>query len=168
MQPDPARAHAETIADLHHTADQRAGRHQQLIERVTYQLGRPGTLYVIVAALGGWIVYNLTASSPPDPPPFAGLQAAVTVCALLLTTVVLITQSRQLHLAERRAQLDLHVNLLSEQKIAKLVALVEELRRDSPQVPDRDDPVAEQMSKATDARAMVAALEDSLDDNPKQ
>ena len=85
-----------------------------------------------------------------------------------ITTIVVITQNRQLHLAERRAQLDLHVNLLAEQKIAKLVSLLEELRRDSPQIRDRRDPVAEQMSKATDARAVVEAIEASLEDGGKE
>ena len=92
----------------------------------------------------------------------------VTLAGLLLTTIVLITQNRQLHLAERNAQLDLHVNLLAEQKIAKLVSLVEELRRDSPQIRERRDPVAEQMSKATDARAVVEAIEASLENGGKE
>ena len=170
--PSHAQAHAETIADLHHAADVRAGRQQQWIESVTRRLGRPATFYACVGLLLAWVAVNLAARRlgfrPPDPAPFLGLQAVVTVTGLLLTTLVLITQNRQMHLAERRAQLDLHVNLLAEQKIAKLVSLVEELRRDSPQVRDRHDPVAEEMSKATDARAVVQALEESLEDSGKK
>jgi uncharacterized membrane protein len=166
-EPSHAQKHADTIADLHHAADLRAGRHQQLIERLTRWLGRPWMLYACVATLLVWIVFNFIAPQPPDPPPFHGLQAVVTLAGLLLTAIVLITQNRQMHFAERRAQLDLHVNLLSEQKIAKLVSLVEELRRDSPQIRDRHDPVAEQMSKATDARAVVEAIEASLEEGPK-
>ena len=96
------------------------------------------------------------------------MQAVVTLAGLLLTTIVLITQNRQLQLSDRRAQLDLHVSLLSEQKIAKLVALLEELRRDSPQIRDRVDKVAEQMSTATDARAAAQAIEESLDDGSSE
>jgi uncharacterized membrane protein len=169
---DSAQTHAETIADLHRAAGHRAGRHQQLIEGLTLRLGRPRTLYACVAILAAWILVNVAAPrigfEPPDPPPFHGLQAVVTVAGLLLTTVVLITQTRQMHFAERRAQLDLHINLLAEQKIAKLVSLIEELRRDSPQVRDRHDSVAEQMSKATDARAVVDAIEASLEDSGKE
>ena len=166
---DAAQTHAETIADLHRAADQRAGRHQQRIEGLTRRLGRPLTLYASVAMLAAWMVLNLAARrfgfEPPDPSPFHGLQTVVTLAGLLLTTMVLITQNRQMHLAERRAQLDLHVSLLAEQKIAKLVSLVEELRRDSPEVRDRHDPVAEQMSQATDARAVTEAIEASLEDD---
>jgi uncharacterized membrane protein len=77
------------------------------------------------------------------------------------TTGVLITQNRWLRRSERRAQLDLHINLLAEEKIAKLVALLEELRRDLPTVPNRHDPEAAAMSQGTDARAVVEALERS-------
>ena len=169
---DSTQTHAETIADMHHAADFRAGRHQQLIEGLTRRLGRPRTLYACVAMLLAWVIGNLAASrlglAPLDPPPFHGLQAVVTLAGLLLTTMVLITQNRQIHFAERRAQLDLHVNLLAEQKIAKLISLVEELRQDSPHIHDRHDPVAEEMSKATDARAVVEAIEASLEDVSKE
>jgi uncharacterized membrane protein len=41
---------------------------------------------------------------------------------------VLITQNRWLRRVERRSQLELHINLLAEEKNGKLVALLEELR----------------------------------------
>src|ERR1700694_928144 len=113
---DSAQTHADTIADLHHTTDLSAGRHQQLIDGLTRRLGRPRTLYACVAMLSAWIIVTPVASrldfEPPDPPPFHGLQAVVTLAGLLLTTIVLITQNRQLHRAARRAQLQLYVTLL--------------------------------------------------------
>jgi len=48
-----------------------------------------------------------------------------------MTIAVLIKQDRQ-EKAGREAQLSLQLNLLSEQKIAKLITLVEELRCDLP------------------------------------
>ena len=79
--------------------------------------------------------------------------------ALLTTTIVLITQTRQGKLAEQRAQLDLQVNLLAEQKTAKLIALLEELRRDLPEVHNRHDAEAAAMEQSTDPHAILAALE---------
>jgi uncharacterized membrane protein len=73
--------------------------------------------------------------------------------------VVLTTQSRQSHAFEQRAELELQVNLLAEQKIAKLIALVEELRRDMPTVTNRVDPLAEQMKEPIDPHAVLSALE---------
>jgi uncharacterized membrane protein len=93
----------------------------------------------------------------------AGLQGLLTLLSLTTTTVVLITQNRWLRRAERRSQLDLHINLLAEEKIAKLVALLEELRRDLPSVRNRHDPVATAMSRSTDAREVLDELERSLE-----
>jgi len=74
----------------------------------------------------------------------------------------LIQQGRQEKLAEQRTQLSLQLSLLSEQKIAKLIALVEELRRDLPSVQDRIDPEAEVMQQATDPQQVLEVLEEVL------
>ena len=87
------------------------------------------------------------------------LQGLVGLGALLTTTIVLITQTRQGKLAEQRAQLDLQVSLLAEQKTAKLIALLEELRRDLPEVTNRHDAEAAAMEQSTDPHAILDALE---------
>jgi uncharacterized membrane protein len=80
-----------------------------------------------------------------------------------MTIVILISQSRRSSEAEQRAQLDLQVNLLAEQKVAKLIALLEELRRDIPIVRNRVDQVAEAMEEPVDAQAVLSALQGSED-----
>jgi uncharacterized membrane protein len=77
--------------------------------------------------------------------------------------VILITQNRWLRRADRRAQIDLHINLLAEEKIAKLVALIEELRRDLPSVQNRDDPEAVAMAQGTDALEVLEQIDERLD-----
>ncbi len=74
--------------------------------------------------------------------------------------MVLNTQNRQGRHAEQRSHLDLQVNLLAEQKIAKLIALVEELRRDLPQVRDRVDHVAEAMKESVDPALRGARVDE--------
>lgn len=131
---------------------------------MTGALGRPRTVYLILAMVFGWIVFNVFprgAMSWPqiDPPPFFWLQGAVSLSALLMTTLVLITENRQARSVEQRSHLDLQVNVLAEHKIAKLIALLEELRRDLPMVRDRVDQEAESMQEALDPAAMLVALE---------
>ena len=75
---------------------------------------------------------------------------------------MLIKQERQEKLAEQRAQLSLQLNLLSKQKIAKLIGLVEELRQDIPNVKNRSDPEAEMMKSFTDPHAIINVLEETL------
>jgi uncharacterized membrane protein len=80
------------------------------------------------------------------------------MCALLMTTIVLITQNRQNKAAEQRRQLDLQVNLLVEQKVTKVISLLEELRRDSSVVKDRHDSEAEALQLSVDPHEVLASL----------
>jgi uncharacterized membrane protein len=157
----------DTIAALHARGESDVSIHQRTIEKVTAFLGRPLFLNLTIAVVTLWVVLNVSALrlhlTPFDPAPFSLLGWLVTTGDLLLTIVVLITQNRQARLAERRAQLDLQVNLLAEQKIAKLIALMEELRRDLPIVQNRHDPEAEAMSEAANPTAVMDALAEKLD-----
>jgi uncharacterized membrane protein len=160
-------ANVETLASLRARADQSLSRHQRRIERITAQIGRPGSLYVIASFVAAWVAYNVLArrfgACCFDPAPFVWLQGLAAVAALLMTTTILITQNRQTAHAEQRAQLDLQVNLLAEQKVAKPISLLEELRRDMPSVRDRVDRVAEDMKEPVDPHAVLAALEETKD-----
>jgi uncharacterized membrane protein len=154
----------ETISHLHTEAEGRVGRNQRVIERVTESIGQPWALNAIVGMVILWVVVNTLgpkAGLPVvDPPPFSWLQGVVSLSALLVTTMVLTTQNRQGKRAFQRGNLELQVNLVSEQKIAKLISLLEELRRDLPSVRDRVDPIADAMAEAVDAQAVVTGLED--------
>jgi uncharacterized membrane protein len=85
----------------------------------------------------------------------------VTLVSLITTTIVLITQNRQAKLERQRAHLDLQVNLLTEQKVTKVIHLIEELRRDLPMVKDRHDPQAEILQQKADTVQVVSALNDT-------
>ncbi len=64
--------------------------------------------------------------------------------------------------AEQRTQLMLQLNLLSEKKIAKIIALLEELREDIPNMEQRHDPEAEVMKQAADPLTVLEALKETL------
>lgn len=156
----------ETIAAVQARDEEAISHHQRLIERVTGLVARPRTIYGILVACAFWVGTNLALRhwglAEPDPPPFFWFQGCISLAALMVAMMVLTTQNRLARQAEIRAQLDLQVNLLAEQKIAKLIALVEELRRDMPAVRDREDPIATAMSRAVDPHAVVSALDDTV------
>lgn len=162
----------ETIAHLHAEAEHRVGRHQRAVEKVTDMLARPRTIYLIAAGVALWVGGNLAAPSlgfhRVDAPPFFWLQGLTSLSALFMTTMVLTTQKRQARRVAQRDHLDLQVNLIAEQKIAKLISLIEELRRDLPSVRDRLDPVAEAMTEAVDTSAMVSVLEHTVEMSKSQ
>jgi uncharacterized membrane protein len=158
----------ETIASIRARAERGINRHQRAIEALTASLGRPRTLYAVVALAATWVAGNLalralTGQPAPDQPPFFWLQGGMAFFALVMTTLVLITENRQTRHAEERAHLDLQVNLLTEQKVAKLIALVEELRRDLPMVRNRIDREAESMQQSVDPQAVLAELEKTVE-----
>ncbi len=152
----------ESIAAIRAHADQRVSHHQRLLEGLVDRLGRPLTLYVFLVLVVGWVCLNTWWPLPtpiPDEPPYFWLQGVIGLMALLMTTLVLITENRQSRDAEHRAHLDLQVNLATEQKVAKLIALIEELRRDLPNVRDRRDIEAEEMQSTVDPEAALAEIE---------
>ena len=52
------------------------------------------------------------------------------------------------------------VNLLTEQKVTKLIHLIEELRRDMPMVRDRHDPQSKALQERTDPLKVLSAIEE--------
>lgn len=158
----------ETVAELYARSERGADLHQKAIERVTAFLGRPAFVYFILCFVVLWILINLvlafSAHTSFDPPPFYWLQGIVGLSALLMTIVVLITQNRQKRLTEQRRHLDLQVNLLSEQKVTKLITMVEELRRDIPSVKNRHDPEVEAMKESVDPHTLLATLDHALNE----
>jgi uncharacterized membrane protein len=160
----------DTLASLQERAEQGVSPHQRRIEEFTDRVGRPGSIYLVLVLTALWGGFNVATERfglrPVDPPPFVWLQATVSLCALLVTITILTTQNRQTRHAEQRAQLELQVNLLAEQKVAKVIALLEELRRDMPAVKNRVDHVADEMQEPVDPHAILSALENTREESP--
>ncbi|MBI2800501.1 MAG: DUF1003 domain-containing protein [Gammaproteobacteria bacterium] len=160
----------EAISALYEKAEKETPPDQRSIELLVAALGRPRFLYLYVVVAAAWVGANLLArqmgAEPVDPSPFFWLQGCVASSSLLMTIVILIAQIRQSRLAERRAHLDLQVNLMAEAKIAKVIALLEELRVDSPAIKNRYDAVAEAMKQPADPQLVVQALEENVNLKP--
>jgi uncharacterized membrane protein len=152
----------DTLVSIRMRAEEDVNQHQRRIEKITASLGQPRFLYFILSFVLLWIVANLvltvTGMRPFDPAPFYWLEGLVGLSALLMTTVVLITQNRQGKVDDQRRHLDLTITLLTERKVSKLIDLVEELRRDMPAVKDRHDPQAEVMKEMADPDAVLSSF----------
>jgi uncharacterized membrane protein len=121
-------------------------------------------MLALAVAILIWIISNLWVSlggKAWDPPPFEYLQLGLSIAAVFITVLILATQTRADKLASHREQLILHASFASEQKAGKIIALLEELRRDSPQVKDRIDPEAQETTETMDTRAVSEALKEA-------
>jgi uncharacterized membrane protein len=152
----------DAVREFYARQEQGLGRSQRLAERMAGAIGHPASLGAILSLVAIWIAANAWRVAMDleafDPAPYFWLQGMVSLCALLITTVVLIKQNRVAGQAEQRAHLDLKVSLLIEQKAAKLIDLLEELRRDAPNIRDRHDAHAAALQKAMDPGRVLAAL----------
>jgi uncharacterized membrane protein len=135
---------------------------QLLIERISAFLGSPAYFAFAVAFIVIWMLVNGWGAHvgwhPVDQPPFFWLQGLVTSNALLLTVAVLIRQNRMAQVAEHRSHLDLQINLLSEQKVTKILQIVDELQRELTALRGRPDSDVAEMTKPADAHALMHAI----------
>ena len=143
---------------------------QRVVRRMVDLLGRSGFIGLLVVAVVCWIGGNLLAVAlgyiPVDKPPFAWLQMAVSLTALCITALILISQRRDDQLAEHREQMTLELAILSEQKLAKVIQLLEESRRDNPLLDNRVDASAEAMATPVDPLSLGHTVKRSPADPP--
>jgi uncharacterized membrane protein len=141
---------------------------QLVIERISAFFGSPAyfafaVVFIVVwALLNGWAAH--AGLHPVDEPPFFWLQGLVSSNALLLTVAVLIRQNRMALVAEHRSHLDLQINLLSEQKVTKILQIVDELQRELGALRGRPDSDVAEMSKPADAHALMHAIKQKQTD----
>ena len=97
----------------------------KIAERVTRFTGSLYFVYLHLAVFGFWIVANLGwLGLAPWDESFVVLAMVASVEAIFLSTFVLITQNQMAEAADKRAELDLQISLLSEHEVTKLVAMV--------------------------------------------
>lgn len=70
-----------------------------------------------------WIGFNTVGHATFDRYPFNLLTLGVSLEAIVLTGFVLMAQNRMAHQADKRAHLDLQINLLAEQELTAILKL---------------------------------------------
>ena len=164
--PEKASQNIDAVLDFYTREDQKISRSQRILERSSLVIGKPLYLGFILFFVLLWMTTNLglrwSGRTPFDPAPFVWLQGLIGLGALVTATIVLSKQNRLAKLAEQRAHLDLKVTLLTEQKAAKLIDLLEELRRDLPNVANRNDPHAEALQHSMNPDLVLAVLDEDI------
>ena len=77
-----------------------------------------------------WIFVNLgyvTGIVAFDPFPFFFLTTGVSLEAIILTIIVLVSQQRQSQVAKIREELDMHVNKIAEKEISKSLSILKKI-----------------------------------------
>jgi uncharacterized membrane protein len=120
----------EAVAQIEHASRDARSRIDHCASTITRLAG---SVHSIVLHLGwfiSWLLINLQALpgiKPFDPFPFNLLTTVVSIEAIFLTLFVLISQNRMSQEADKRAQLDLQVNLLAEKETTLILRMLHDM-----------------------------------------
>jgi uncharacterized membrane protein len=82
-------------------------------------------VWVHAVLFAAWIIYNtLPGAKHVDPFPFTFLTLIVSLEAIFLSAFILVSQNLETRATERRNQLDLQINLLTEQENTKMLQIL--------------------------------------------
>ena len=103
-------------------------RQERVADAITRFTGSMAFVYLHLALVAAWIAVNAGLTPLPQfDPTFVILATAASVEAIFLSTFVLISQNRMQADADKRADLDLHISLLTEHELTKLAGVVREV-----------------------------------------
>ncbi len=111
-----------------------------------------------------WVVWNLgyIPQLPiVDPYPFFFLTTFVSLEAIILTIIVLISQNRAARIAEIREELDLYINTYAESEITKVIYLLT-LLLDKHGIDISEDKELEKMLKTLESETIEKELQSQL------
>lgn len=120
------RRNVRTVRDLEQLATASPGFADRAASFVARFCGSIHFVWIHGVLVAGWIVVNSVRGLPHfDPYPYTLLTMWGSLEALFLASFILIAQNYAMRVSERRAQLDLQVNLLAEQENTKTLQLLE-------------------------------------------
>jgi uncharacterized membrane protein len=116
-----------TIVRLRMRAARERSKQDKIADSITGFSGRMTFIYFYILWFVAWVVLNSgwLGNSPFDPYPYGLLTTIVSLEAIFLSTFVLISQNRMGQLAEHRADLDLHIDLLTEYEITRVLQMLD-------------------------------------------
>lgn len=150
--------------------DERRATQDKIADAITRFTGSMRFVFLHLVLFGIWIVVNLgwVPSVPRFDPTFVILAMFASVEAIFLSTFVLITQNRMAQLADQRADLDLHISLLAEHEVTRLITLVTAIAEQL-QIPEARDPELPELERDVapeEVLEQMEELEEKVEEEP--
>lgn len=162
----PLEKNIETIMALEKEAFHSRSTAEHIADKVTAFAGSTPFIILHILWFTGWIIVNvglIPRVTSFDRFPFSFLTLVVSLEAIFLTLLVLMSQNRMTKEADKRTHLDLQINMLAEQeatitlkmiqRIAKHLGLEEEVDKPTEQLSEETD--VNQLSKKLDERYLI-------------
>ena len=137
-----------------------ATRQERVAEAITRFTGSMTFVYIHLVIYGAWIAINLglIPGIPKFDPSFVVLAMEASVEAIFLSTFVLISQNRMAAAADKRADLDLQISLLTEHELTKLSRLVVQIA-ERMNIPAEADPEMREVEEDVAPEAVLDEIE---------
>lgn len=122
----------EAIKNWEETALHQRSRAERLSDEITRIAGGGGVVVLHAIWFLLWLLVNsrmIPGVRPFDPFPFPLLTTAVSLEAIFLSLFVLASQNRLSHQADKRAHLDLQIDLLAEREMTIVLRLLQDIAR---------------------------------------
>jgi uncharacterized membrane protein len=143
-------------------------RHRKLSEKIadflTNSFGTVMFLGVNALWFAIWIILNtgiIPGMQAFDPFPFGLLTMIVSLEAIFLAIIVLISQNRAAQIADLREEIDLQINVRAEEEITKILIILDRIH-DYIGLPSEDDVELKRMKKKTNIDKIEKQLEDEM------
>ena len=119
------------LAERRAREDHEGRRQDKAADAITQFIGSMPFIYVHAVIVAAWVAVNLgvVPGAPVFDKSFVILATAASVEAIFLSTFVLISQNRSAAAADKRADLDLQISLLSEHEVSRLIELTAAIAR---------------------------------------
>jgi uncharacterized membrane protein len=158
---DVTRQNVQAMRQLEEASMAKRNGADRIASAIARFCGRMAFVWLHVAFFAGWIAYNsLPWFEAFDPYPFTFLTLVVSLEAIFLSTFILISQNYDMRISERRNQLDLQINLLSEQENTKMLQILERIAK-KVGAHLSDDPQVRALEEATRPDALVEQIEEA-------
>jgi len=164
----PALANLRRRRRVIHSIEKRLDERMTLLERLSGKLvGWFGSIWFLVLnaiLFFVWIWVNMglvPGVAPFDPFPFILLTMVVSLEAIFLAIFVLISQNQEARVSKLREEIDIQVNMISEQEITKVIHLLSYLMKHL-NVPIEKDPELKRMMRPLDTKEIEEELERQL------
>ena len=151
----------KTIKSIKAKADEKRSYIDILADRTTALLGSNVFLFVNLLIFISWIVINtgqIPGIEPFDKFPFSLLTTSVSIEAIILAILVLISQNRAAKVADLREEVQLQVNVITEEEITRMMwMLVLLLQKNG--IPIPEDKRLQEMLRDTDVEKIEKNME---------
>ena len=150
----------KALREIRRQLDRKKTLHDRVADAITRFSGNLIFVYFHVFLFTIWILWNLglIGSQPFDEYPFGLLTTLVSLEAIFLSTFVLVSQNRLSELSDRRADLELQIDLLAEYEITKILRLTDAIA-DHLGLTEGRDPELEQLKKEISPETVLREME---------